>query len=164
MSTIACVGCGALVPDTDGPTHRYLDAAWYNELLALEYTNFQYQKVHQLTVDAYVLQHPGTPSPQTVQSMCVHLISLCVQIEQDLSPVDAVQARQVAATQIKDQFRWLEPPSTPPTRTVLDVVEACAEPDSYQQAVREWATVEWARWAAHHDQVRAWVQVVLGTG
>lgn len=56
---IACIGCGALVPDSDGPTLRYPDAAspgcWavFGEILAREYGEFGYPDVHHLTVDAY---------------------------------------------------------------------------------------------------------------
>ena len=68
ITRIACTGCGALVPDTPGPTHRYIGAspqcwALFGEVLAREYSDFRYASVHQLTVDSYAAQHPGTPSP-----------------------------------------------------------------------------------------------------
>ena len=39
---------------------------------------------HQLTVDAYAIQHPGKPSAQSIQSVCVHLISLYASLEREI--------------------------------------------------------------------------------
>ena len=80
--TIACVGCGALVPDVDGPILRYLDAAspgcWaiFGEILADDYGAFGYPDGHRLAVDAYAAQDPGRATPQTSQSVTVRLIRL----------------------------------------------------------------------------------------
>ena len=86
MKRIACPGCGALVPDTPGPTHRYIGAPGavlgaLREVLAREYSDFRYASVHQLTVDSYAAQHPGEPSRQSIQSVAVHLISLHLMLE-----------------------------------------------------------------------------------
>ena len=77
-SRIPCIGCGALVPQQDGPTHRYMESSpgcWaiYCEVLAQEYSDIAFATAHRLTVDAYAVQHPGTPSPQSIQSIGVHL-------------------------------------------------------------------------------------------
>jgi hypothetical protein len=50
---IRCVGCGALVPDIDGPTHRYMAAspgcwALFGEVVAREFSDFRYARVHLL--------------------------------------------------------------------------------------------------------------------
>ncbi len=68
-----CVGCGALVLDIEGPTHRYLGVlpgcwALYGEVLKREYSDHREWLVHRLTVDAYAVQHQGESSPQTIQS------------------------------------------------------------------------------------------------
>lgn len=62
---IPCVGCGALVLDTDGPTHRYVGASpgcWavFNEVRNREYIQPGYGVASQWTVDTYMVQHPGT--------------------------------------------------------------------------------------------------------
>ncbi len=54
----ACVGCGALVPDLEGPAHRYIGASpgcWaaYGRLSEREASDFRFMRHHQLTVDAY---------------------------------------------------------------------------------------------------------------
>ena len=68
---IICPGCGARVRDFDGATHAYIGAVagcWelFGEVLAREYEQPAYFAVHHLTVDAYAVQHPGTPSPRTI--------------------------------------------------------------------------------------------------
>jgi hypothetical protein len=70
-----------LVPDVEGPVHRYLESSpgcWrlYGEVLAREYSDLAFWAAHRLTVDSYAVQHPGRSSPQTIQSVCVHLLSL----------------------------------------------------------------------------------------
>src|SRR5690349_15169292 len=67
---VACVGCGAMVPDIDGPTHRYLGASpgcWqiYGEVLAGK----DGVMPHRLLVDVYAAQHPGVEGKQSSQSV-----------------------------------------------------------------------------------------------
>ena len=83
---VLCPDCGALTPDVDGPTHPYVGAsvgcwAMYGEVLAKEYGEYRYPSVHRLTVDAYSVQHPGTPSRRSIQSVAVHLVSLYLVLE-----------------------------------------------------------------------------------
>ena len=84
----ACVGCGAMVPDLEGPTHRYIGASpgcWaaYGRLSEKEASDFRFMRYHQLTVDAYCVQHPGEPSPQSIRSVAVHLVGLHLQLERE---------------------------------------------------------------------------------
>jgi hypothetical protein len=67
MAGVACVGCGAIFEDREGPTHRYTEsspACWaaYGEVVAREYSDSSYAALHGLTVDAYAVQHPGPGS------------------------------------------------------------------------------------------------------
>jgi len=90
-------GCGGIFPDTDGPTHLYLGSSpgcWavYSDVLAKEYGEYRYPEVHRLTVDAYAVQHPGTPSRRSIQSVAVHLISLYLMFERGLDAQKATAA------------------------------------------------------------------------
>src|SRR5512145_2280867 len=83
---IPCIGCGARVAEGSGSAHPYIGAspgcwALYGEVLAREYTDPRYGTAHQLTVDAYAAQHPGTPSPQSIQSVTIHLVGLYIVFE-----------------------------------------------------------------------------------
>lgn len=159
MANLITCRCGAQVPDTDGATHKYLDAvpgcwAIYGEILAREYEDFTYMKVHHLTVDAYAVQHPGSPSPQTIQSVAVHLISLHHQLEKG-SDIETVRRAMQAATQDKGRFKWLEPPASFGEITVLNAHRA-ENAMQHQQIVRQWAEAAWKAWSAHHDTIREW--------
>lgn len=160
VGRMACVGCGALFPDTDGPTHRYMESspgcwACFGEVLAREYSDYRYARVHRLTVDAYAVQHPGRPSPQSVQSVALHLMSLCAILEEDVEHRTATAMLKRASAQ-KDLFHWLEPPSSTGRVTVLDVRRA-SDPDEHAAVVREWAESAWSAWSHHHASVRTWL-------
>ena len=147
------------MPDTVGPTHRYIGASpgcWavFGDVLAREYSDMRYAQAHRLTVDTYAAQHPGTPSPQSIQSVAIHLISLHLIFDRGYDHPRATKAIQQAAGR-KAAYRWLEPPAFLGPITVLDVhgVEDAAE---YAQRVEQWARSVWAAWAPHHATVREW--------
>ena len=158
--SVTCPGCGALVPAVDGPTHAYYGEApgcWalYGEVLAREYGDFRFGRVHHLTADAYAAQHPGRPERRTVQSVAVHLIGLHLALGRGVASGDLAHARQVAADR-SAQFRWLEPPASRGDVTVRDVHAAGDDPDAHGRLVRAWAEVVWQAWALHHAQIRSW--------
>jgi hypothetical protein len=157
---IPCIGCGGLVPEMEGPTHRYMESSpgcWraYGEVLARDYSEPALGALRRLTVDSYAVQHPGHPSPQTSQSVCVHLIGLCLVLERGL---DAQYATRVmrAATRPKGRFSWLTPPASLGPVTVSDVA-GIATPHQHAERVRAWAQAAWSAWAEHHATVRRWV-------
>ncbi len=145
----------------DGPTHRYLDAsagcwAFYGELLQKEYADYErFAPVHRLTVDAYAAQHPGTPSPQSMGSVGVHLVRLHLQLERGL-PHDRANAAMLGiSSRLKKDFVWLDPPDSLGDATVLDVLRA-PDPDEHMRRVRAWAGSVWKAWTPHHETVRRW--------
>ena len=156
-----CFGCGASVPDEEGPTHRYLGASpgcWrlYGEVLGREYADYErFAPVHRLTVDAYAAQHPGTPSPQSIGSVAAHLIRLHLQLERGLTYDRANDAMLGISSRSKGEFFWLDPPENPGDVTVLDVLGA-RDPEEHVERVRGWAASVWGAWAPHHETVRRW--------
>ena len=158
MALAKCIGCGGLFPDIEGPTHRYMESSagcWaaYGEVLAREYSNAAYAVTHRLSVDTYAVQHPGHPSPQSIQSVARHLIRLCLLLEHKLEEHRANDA-MLAAT--KSKFVWLTPPSRRGEITVAEVHRA-ANADEHIALVREWAQSAWAAWKPHHAQIQAWL-------
>ncbi len=161
MSVLACVGCGGLFPEVEGPTHRYLESSagcWaaYCEVLAREYGDPSYGASHRLTVDAYAVQHPGQPSPQTIQSVALHLISLCLMLEKGCTAGQATAAMQTAAKD-KSRFRWLSPPAVPRARSRCWTFAKPIQRAAHAEVVRTWAEASWAAWSAYHDTVEAWL-------
>ncbi len=154
MTTEQCVGCGASVPEVDGPIHRYMTSApacWarYGELLGVLSIAPSLQTARQMCVDAYAAQHPGTPNPQAIQSVAVHLLNLYDYL---------VRGRPAGIPRFarhKGAFRWLEPPSFAGTLTVFDMPIAGPD-DAIAQGARAWAESVWGAWAAHHVQIASW--------
>ena len=108
---------------------------------------------HRLTVDSYAVQHPGRPSPQSIQSVAVHLISLHAVLELGMDLRRATEL--VRGCVDRGGFAWIEPP-VPPACLTLMYPLAASSADSHVNAVREWALAAWQSWHAHHEQVRAW--------
>lgn len=150
-----CPWCGVKTRKSIGATHKYLESsvgcwALYGELLAREYENYEYMSVHGLTVDAYALQHPGKESPQTINSVYVHLASLYSYFELG-KPVGELSNIKKDVLQYKNDFVWLEPPADLKLITVADILKAetaaqhCAN-------VEKWAMYIFEKWEAHHGK------------
>jgi hypothetical protein len=160
MNNIPCIGCRALFPDVDGPVHRYMESSpgcWasYGEVLVREYTEPSYFGVHRLTVDAYAVQHPGRPSPQSIRSVAGHLISLCLVLERRVAMDEATIAIR-AALKAKERFFWLTPPPSQGSVTVADVWKTKTA-DEHKELVTLWAASVWSAWHEHHAVIRAWL-------
>ena len=161
VSTTVCPGCGGRFSALPGgPVHRYMASSpgcWavYGEVLAREYGERAYYAMHKFTVDAFAVQHPGQPSAQSIQSVGVHLVRLCLMLEHGIDAERATAAIQIAAAN-KGVLRWLDPPESRGEVTVADVHRA-ASPDEHATQVRAWAGAAWAAWAVHHETVRGWI-------
>lgn len=160
---VACPGCGLELPESDGPTHAYLGASpacWavFGEVLAKEYQDARYFKVHQLTVDAYAAQHPGKPERKSIQSVALHLIGLCLALERGRPPAAIIEAHRACAARAGD-FIWLEPPA-PPFDTTIQHVVAADTPQDHETHVQAYADAVWRSWQAHHGIIRHWADAV----
>lgn len=164
-ASVVCPGCGALVPAGDGPSHAYLGTipgcwALYGEVLAREYSDAAYMRVHHLTVDAYSVQHPGQPEGRTIRSVHVHLLSLYLRLERNerREVVNAAMAKTAGLP--ADALDWLPPPANPGDITVLDV-HAAADAVAHGERVNAWAAAAWRAWELHHDKIKRLAQQIL---
>ncbi len=160
MAMINCMGCGGSFADIKGPTHRYMEScpgcwAAYGEVLAREYSDQAYFQVHRLTVDSYAVQHPGQPSAQSIQSVAVHLIRLCLLLERGLDMPHA-NAVMLAAVKSKGSYTWLVPPPSLGSITVADVHRA-KDAEEHKRLVRGWAASAWSAWSPHHATIQNWL-------
>jgi hypothetical protein len=154
------------VADTDVPAHRYIGASpgcWaaYGELSEKEAGDFRYMRFHQTTVDSYCAQHPGTPSPQAIRSVAVHLVGLHLQLEREPSTEGLYAARKRIASLGKEgklDLAWLEPPAVLGGVTVLDML-GTGDPEEYGECAGRWAKTVWEAWSDHHETVRRWAGV-----
>lgn len=159
MAVRRCMWCKGAFPDGDGPVHKYMEStpgcwAAFGRVLAREYEDQRLFPVHRLTVDAYAVQHPGVPSRQSIQSVGVHLVRLCLFLEHRLAPERANEAMLAAASH-KSRYQWLEPPESLGLLTVADI-EAASSVEEHLCTVRNWAAQMWQVWSPHHSTVRAW--------
>jgi hypothetical protein len=161
---VACVGCGALVPELDGPTHPYIGASpgcWaiHGELSARAYADRRRSPVHQLMVDAYAVQHPGKPERRAIQSVAVHLVGLCAQLERGISS-EAARRLLVDALRHRGDFVWLEPPIPPAALTILHLREA-SDLEGFLSRAHDWAASVWQSRSPHHPAVRRWTDLAM---
>jgi hypothetical protein len=158
-----CVGCGAVLPTVEGGAiHRYMTssaACWaaFNELGMLENGAFA-----ALTVDAYAVHHPGTPSAQTIQSVAIHLMVLHGVLKRGLEPSQALWLRQrpgrSSQTPKHERFHWLTPPDLTHGITVSDVLTA-ATPLERDARLEMWVREVYALWSVLHEvQIAAWFE------
>jgi hypothetical protein len=129
-------------------------------VLAREYADASYRESHRLTVDAYAVQHPGRPSPQSAQSVAVHLISLHLVLEKGFAAEKATGAI-ARAVRTGGPYMWMPPP---PSRDLVTVaqVHGTTSAQAHVAAARDWAASAWTAWSAHHEQVRSWSRAVSG--
>ncbi len=168
----SCPGCGAEVPDIDGPAHRYIGASpgcWaiFAELTGTARLAMVPAPHGPLAVDAYAVQHPGVPGPQSTQSVWVHLVALHLMLEKGWSADQAIRIRKAAAD-ASAGWPWLEPPASLGPLTIVDVArvagaDAGGLAAEHQRIVREWVVGCWEAWSAAHPQVRATAAKVVGS-
>jgi uncharacterized protein DUF5946 len=135
-----------VLPVHDGPTHAYIGAspacwALYGELTASGVDGG-------LVVDTYAVQHPGGGERRAIQSVALHLMSLCLRLERGAAPERHAELLQRILIR-PPRVHWLEPPQPNGTITVADLL---AELDP-----EDWARDVWAAWEPHHVTVRRWV-------
>lgn len=157
-----CIGCGAPVPNIDGPVHKYLGTSpgclkIFGDVLAKEYSDPAYMKVHRLTVDAYALQHLGVEQPKTIQSMNLHLLALCAALEHgiDYGFIPKIMNDRLVVYKDKNVFSWLAPPKSLGAVTIADVAHAHTA-DEHSKLVLSWAKDVWKQWHTYHDLIEGY--------
>ena len=164
--TEPCPGCGTrYLPQMLDETHPYIGAspacwATFGEVLAREFGNPTFGRVHRHTVDVYAVQHPGTDDRRQRQSVALHLIGICHWLDHDLGMERLNAITQRLASSGRD-WPWLDPPAAFPM-TVVDILEARDGPE-HVQLVRRWAETTWEAWSAHLDVVQAWAREALAS-
>jgi len=158
-----CPGCGLEMPLSEQSYDRKFHASaecWsvFEEVLAVEFQNaVLFGQVHQLTVDAYAVQHAGGQHPD--KSACVHLVGLYLMLEQGVAPVKVPPLLQLLAR--RKSWLHLDAPEVRASLTVCDVAVA-ESPQMHALRVREWAAEVSRAWSPHHDAARELARHLLG--
>jgi hypothetical protein len=118
-------------------------------------------RLNPLITDAYAVQHPGTPSPQAVQSVTVHLLALYGILDLGLDPDRAldirVRALQHGSTPKHARYHWLTPPENGYSLTIADVA-AAETPLLRTETAARWIHHVWEVWSIHRSQAAEWFQ------
>ena len=131
--------------------------AAFEELIARDFSDVRFGRVHRLMVDVYCVQHPDRHCV-SAKSLAAHLGGLCCAIEHASHPGVHHALR-----------RWInggasiEKPALPDRRGSLNIghVRAAQDPQSYAKALDEWARSAWDAHAALHPLARQWMQAAL---
>lgn len=126
----------------------------YGELLAAQYSNPRRMAFHQIIVDTYAVQHPDGDDPRAIQSVGIHLMTLCLFLERGTDPSLGTHLHRRMVD--RPVFHQLEPPASRGRLTML-IVPLNSDPTTARRAAYAWAEDVWTAWAAHHQVVRDWV-------
>jgi len=147
--TARCEACGAPVAGVTACR------ALFDELLAREFGDYRYARLHRLTVDTYALQHPEEYM-RSAKSFVAHLTGICAAMETD----EAAAVNQSVQQWLNGPKAIERPHDVPPGKrgelTIVDVHDA-TDPDDYLRRLQDWARSAWMAWAAHHDMARQWI-------
>lgn len=168
---VSCGGCGADVPDVDGASHPYIVASpgcWqlYGEWMARRSDVVGGDPVvNAHHVDCYAVQHPdgAEQDRRQRQSVAIHLITLCLLVEDDQPPHRAVHARARATRTVRaatglDDWPVLAPPADRGTTTLVDVARSRGQVEA---VFWRWVEDCWGAWHEHHPVVRSWAEGLL---
>ncbi len=122
-------------------------------ILAKDYSDFRYAKVHRLTVDAYCLQHPDIYmiSPK---SFAAYLTGMCCAMAYGNDPY----LRRILQQWLNGK-KQLEKPPLPPHFSSLTISHVTNAQDGAEHAklVNEWAAEVWKAYAVYHDLAKNWI-------
>jgi hypothetical protein len=149
--TDRCHGCGLEIAGGTAGCQALFEA-----LVARDFSDIRYGRMHRMMVDVYSLQHPDRYCA-SAKSFAAHLTGLSGFMEHE----EASRARGSDALQ-----SWLngDPrisrPTEPRSRGVLTIahVRAASDPLAHGRAVEEWARSTWAAYAPLHQQARQWIE------
>jgi hypothetical protein len=141
-----CEDCGAVVAEG-----RVGCLKIFEEILAKEFSDYRYGRIHRLTVDVYSLQHPDNYM-RSGKSFAAHLTGMCVALEGG----DALSTNRLVQKWLSTNPHVEKPARIPERRGDLTItyIHSAADADEHIERVRAWARGVWAAWSEHHDLAR----------
>ncbi|HEX8287546.1 MAG TPA: DUF5946 family protein [Pyrinomonadaceae bacterium] len=142
-SSEVCEDCGAVVAQGKAGCLKL-----FEEVIAKEFTDYSFGKIHRLTVDAYSLQHPDKYM-RSGKSFAAHLTGICAALEFN----DALTVNQTVQKWLSSNPNIEKPAELPQRKGELTItfIKNAADADEHVKRVREWARDVWNAWFEHHD-------------
>ncbi|MGH8103774.1 MAG: DUF5946 family protein [bacterium] len=144
-----CEDCGAAPADVRDGCRQV-----FEQIIAKEFSDMRYGKVHRLTVDCYSMQHPAYIL--SAKSFAAHLTRLCCAMEHGRS-----------ARIYKAINRWLDGPARMQKPSdlrkaagylTITHIARTVTPEEHVEKVQEWAESVWAAWGGFHALARELVE------
>ena len=127
----------------------------FEGIIAREFSDYRFGKVHRLTVDAYSLQHPD-PYMVSAKSYAAHLTGMCCAMEHE-GDRDLLRTLQRWLNGRRDDLEKPAPLDELGTLTIAHLLPA-ADGAEHERLVREWAADVWSAYAVYHQLARDWIQ------
>lgn len=145
-SDIICEDCGANVEQGKAGCLQI-----FEEILAREFSDYRYGKIHRLTVDSYSLQHPDAYM-RSGKSFAAHLTGMCAALEYE----DTLTLNRAVQKWLSTNPKIDKPVHLPNQRGTLTItyIHSAADADEHTKRVREWARDVWNAWSEHHNLAR----------
>lgn len=142
MPVDVCEDCGAIVADGKAGCLKL-----FEEIIAKEFGDYRFGKIHRLTVDAYSLQHPDEYM-RSGKSFAAHLTGICAALEsaENASAVNRAVQKWLGTNPNIDK-----PAALPERKGNLTIIflQNATDADEHARRVREWARAVWSAWAEH---------------
>jgi hypothetical protein len=141
-----CEDCGAFVAEGKVGCLKI-----FEEILAREFSDYRYGKIHRLTVDTYSLQHPHRYM-RSGKSFAAHLTGMCAALEYE----DTLAINQAVQKWLSTNPRIDKPAKIPELRGNLTIayIHDASDAEEHTKRVREWARDVWGSWSEHYDLAR----------
>ena len=141
-----CTVCGAVVAQGGVGCLRL-----FEEILAKEFSDYRYGRIHRLTVDAYSLQHPDEYM-RSGKSFAAHLTGMCIACEYE----DTQVLNQAVQKWLSTNPKIEKPVQLPAARGNLTIsyVHSAIDAEQHVGRVKEWARDVWNAWSEHHALAR----------
>ena len=154
-SNDVCEDCGAVVAEGRSGCLKL-----FEEILAREFSDYRYGRVHRLTVDAYALQHPDAYM-RSGKSFAAHLTGMCAALEYE----DALALNQTIQKWLSTNPKIEKPVRLPAVRGAITIthIHHASNPEAHVARVREWAQEVWHAWSEHHALARQLINEATGT-
>jgi hypothetical protein len=132
----------------------------FEEILAKEFSDYRYEKIHRLTVDVYSLQHPEEYM-SSGKSFAAHLTGMCAALEYE----STLAINQTVQKWLSTNPKIEKPAQLPERRGNLTItyIQRASDAEEYIRRVREWAQDVWEAWSKHHDLARQLIGEAAGT-
>jgi hypothetical protein len=151
-----CEECGAVVAEGRPGCLRL-----FEDILAREFSDYRYGRIHRLTVDAYSLQHPEEYM-LSGKSFAAHLTGMCAALEYE----ETLAINQAVQKWLGTNPKIEKPAQIPEQRGNLTVayIHGAADAEEHISRVREWAEDVWEAWAKHRELARRLInEAMAGT-